>query len=260
VLQFGDIYRRAAMNAYLFSAGYTTTAIRSTPGRGGQMVDSLQTWDGCSSGIIYGGDVEAAQKRFEALLIRSPNPERPDETAINRIVGAQIVDRLFTESGDQPLDWPKLAQEHCDPDQCAPADEFEQGYWVDINQVLPPGRICSDIEMLKRDLPEDIRSGLNWAPEKLFYFLITVLGASPSLEAAAIDAESAESGAADDSNADVDTAVLALPEMRDKEAVAVVKARNSVVAAWLWRKYAADTRLAASELYVSPCCSMGPLE
>jgi hypothetical protein len=37
----------------------------------------------------------------------------------------------------------------------------------------------------------------------------------------------------------LDGFVATLPEMRDKEAAALVEARNSVVAAWLWRKYAA---------------------
>lgn len=54
-----------AMNAYLFSAGCTTTAVGPAPGRGGQTINTLRTWDGCSSAIIYGGDAEQAQKRFE---------------------------------------------------------------------------------------------------------------------------------------------------------------------------------------------------
>ena len=39
--------------------------------------------------------------------------------------------------------------------------------------------------------------------------------------------------------------VAALPEMRDKEAAALVEAPTPVVAAWLWRKFAANTKLAA---------------
>jgi uncharacterized protein YhaN len=48
--------------------------------------------------------------------------------------------------------------------------------------------------------------------------------------------------------------IAALPEMRDKEAAAVVQARNSVAAAWLWRKFAADTPLAQNELHITPVC------
>ena len=55
-----------AMNGYLFTAGLTQTQVYPTPGRGGQMVDSIRHWDSCMSAIIYGGDTERAQKRFEA--------------------------------------------------------------------------------------------------------------------------------------------------------------------------------------------------
>jgi hypothetical protein len=48
--------------------------------------------------------------------------------------------------------------------------------------------------------------------------------------------------------------------MRDKEAAALVEARNSVVAAWLWRKYAANTRLAPNEIQIDPCCAFIPVE
>ena len=53
-----------AMNGYLFTAGLTQTQVRPTPGRGGQMIDSIRNWDHCMSAIIYGGDAEQAQKRF----------------------------------------------------------------------------------------------------------------------------------------------------------------------------------------------------
>jgi hypothetical protein len=51
-----------------------------------------------------------------------------------------------------------------------------------------------------------------------------------------------------------------LPEMRDKEAAALVEARNSVAAAWLWRKDAADIQLAPNEIQIDPCCSFIPVE
>jgi hypothetical protein len=48
--------------------------------------------------------------------------------------------------------------------------------------------------------------------------------------------------------------------MRDKDAAALVEARNSVVAVWLWRKFAANTRLAPYEIQIGPCCSFIPVE
>lgn len=259
--------QNAAMNGYLFTAGLTQSQVLPTPDRRGQMVDMLQTWDTCVSAIIYGGDPEQARKRFEAWCRRSREAESPVETEITKVVAAQFVDQLLTESGGMPLDWPQISQQINDAVLAIPVDDFEQGYWVDSNQVVPPGKISFDVESLKRDLAEDIRSGLNWSPDKTFFFLVSVL--SPRSMPAA-PADEFGSNAPDDINAsdeneagqrpELDGFVAALPEMRDKEAAALVQARNSVVAAWLWRKYAAETRLAANEIQIGPCCSFIPVE
>jgi hypothetical protein len=255
------------MNAYLFTAGLTQSQVRPTPGRGGQMVDSLRTWDSCMSAIIYGGDVEQAQKRFEAWCRRTPEGENPVETEIKKVVAAQFVDQLLTESGGNPLDWPQVSRQVNDILQATPVDDFEQGYWVDINQAMPPGKISFDVESLKRDLPEDIRSGLNWSPDKKFFFLVSVLSPRPlpvipadNLESNAPDRDDADDENVDDKEPELDGFVAALPEMRDKDATALVEARNSVVAAWLWRKFAANTRLAPNEIQIGPCCSFIPVE
>ena len=155
-----------------------------------------------------------------------------------------------------------------DPAQCAPVDDFEQGYWVDINQALPPGKISFDVDSLRCDLAEDVRFGLNWSPDKQFLFLISVLSRplppsgyfyqekpDESDADTASDAESTTTGPAA-----LDGSVLALPELMDKETAALVKARNSIVAAWLWRKFAAETPLARNEIHLSPCCAMIPIE
>jgi len=256
------------MNAYLFTAGLTQSQVRPTPGRGGQLVDRLLTWDTCVSAIIYGGDPEQAQKRFEAWCRRTPEGENPVETEIKKVGAAQFIDQLLTESGGNPLDWPRISRQVNDTLQTTPVDDFEQGYWVDINQAVPPGKISFDVDSLKRDLPEDIRSGLNWSPDKKFFFLLSVLSPRPSPVILADDSESntPNRGDTDDENEkedekpDLDGFVAALPEMRDKEAAALVEARNSVVTAWLWRKYAADTRLAANEIQIDPCYSFIPVE
>jgi len=255
------------MNGYLFTAGFTRSQIRPAAGRGGQRVDTLQTWDGCASAIVYGGDPGQAQKRFEAWCRLTPDGENPVEMDIKKVVAAQFVDQLLTESGGQPLDWPRVSRQVNDILQATPVDDFEQGYWVDINQALPLGKISFDVGSLKRDLPEDLRSGLNWSPDKKFFFLVSVLSPRPLPAIPADDLESNEPDGddADDENAgdkepELDGFVATLPEMRDKEAAALVEARNSVVAAWLWRKYAADTRLAPNEIQITPCCSFIPVE
>jgi hypothetical protein len=181
-----------------------------------------------------------------------------------RVVAAQFVDELLTEPGGKPLDWPQISQQVGDLLQATPVDDFEQGYWVDINQAVPPGKISFDIESLKRDLPEDIRSGLNWSPDKKFFFLVSVLTPRPAAAFPADELETASSTPDDENEAqatqDLDGFVATLPEMRDKEAAALVEARNSVVAAWLWRKFAAGTRLAVNEIQITPCCSFIPSE
>jgi hypothetical protein len=251
------------MNGYLFTAGFTRSQIRPTHGRGGQMADTVQIWDGCASAIIYGGVAEQAQKRFETWCRQTPDGENPVEMELKKVVAAQFVDQLLTESGGQPLDWPRISRQVNDILQATAVDDFEQGYWVDINQTVPPGKISFDVESLKRDLPEDIRSGLNWSPDKKFFFLLSVLSPRPFPAIPADDLEpDAPDGDDENANAlepDLDGFVATLPEMRDKEAAALVEARNSVVATWLWRKYAADTPLAAYEIQIAPCCSFVPV-
>jgi hypothetical protein len=255
------------MNGYLFTAGLTQTQVRPTPGRGGQMVDSIRNWDSCMSAIIYGGDTERAQKRFEEWCRRTPERENPVETEIKKIVAAQFVDQLLTETGGEPMDWPQIARQVNDILQATPMDDFEQGYWVDINQTMPPGKISFDIESLKRGLPQDIRSGLNWSPDKKFFFLLSILTPRPSpanppdeLQYDPRISDDAADESPDDEKPDLDAFVATLPEMRDKEAAALVEARNSVVAAWLWRKFAPNTRLASDEIQITPCCSLIPVE
>jgi hypothetical protein len=208
--------------------------------------------------------VQQAQKRFEVWCRLIPDGENPVEMDFKKVVAAQFVDELLTESGGKPLDWPQISRQVNDILQATPVDDFEQGYWVDLNQAMPPGKISFDIESLKRDLPEDIRSGLNWSPDKKFFFLVSVLTPCPSPGIPAYDLES-DTTIHDDENPgdekpDLDWFVAALPELRDKEAAALVEARNSVVAAWLWRKFTADTKLATNEIQIDPCCSFIPVE
>ena len=256
-----------AMNGYLYIAGFTKSQAVPTPGRGGQVVDTFRTWDGCASAIIYGGNPEQAQKRFEAWCHPPPDGENPATVKIKKVVAAQFVDQLLTEAGGRPLDWPQISGQVNDVLQATPVDDFEQGYWVDINQAVPPGKISFNIESLQRDLPEDIRSGLNWSPDKKFFFLVSVFSPQPTPMLPADELESHPAGRDVDAGEDeaeekpdLDGFVATLPEMRDKEAAALVEARNSAVAAWLWRKYAADTPLAANEIKIDPCCEFIPVE
>jgi hypothetical protein len=256
-----------AMNGYLFTAGITRMQSSQSFNRYGHAIQNVQPMDYCKSAIIYGSDAQLAQKQFEAWCRKAPEGENPPDLEIKKLVAAQLVDELITESGGKPLDWPELSQQINDLMQATPADDFEQGYWVDIGQALPPGKISFDIDCLKRDLPEDIRSGLNWSPDKKFFFLISVLSpyVPPPDPFNEPEPDETNPGEASDENTednkpDLDGFIASLPDMRDMEAAALVEARNSVVAAWLWRKFAASTKLATNEINITPCCDIVPVE
>ena len=236
--------------------------------RGGK---TLQTWDTCITAIVYGDGAERAQKTFEDWCRAPRGGEDPPETEIKKIVGAEIIGQLLTESGTQNLDWSEISRKSADSGSAPAVDAEEtkepedlgEGFWVDVNVAVPVDGDFPDIEALKRALPEDIVSGVNWSPEKTFLFLVTSLSAPPlvtELNEDIEDPDSDEPEAQDQREAEpsLDEWVNQLPEMRDKEAAALVEARNSVVAAWLWRKFAANTRLALNEIMLGPCCFIMP--
>jgi hypothetical protein len=221
--------------------------------------------------IVYGDDAGRAQKTFEESCQGSSEGEDPVQMEIHKIVGAEMIDQLLTESGGQQLDWPKISEKWIESARLveaeaeAPfaAEDLGEGYWVDANQTVPPESVSLDMESLKRGLPEDICSGLNWSPDRKFLFLVSSLSA-PSVvtdfydEIEEADSDEAEEQAGGKSRPALDAAVARLPEMREKEAVALVEARNSVVAAWLWRKFAETTPLASNEILVNQCCGILP--
>jgi hypothetical protein len=148
------------MNAYLFTALTTRTRVRPAPGRSG-LTDAIQTWDGCESLIIFGDAPDEAQKRFEARLRATPEGGNPAEVMIRKIAAAQFVDQLFTEAGPVPLNRPEIFKRVESQIESTPVDDFEQGYWLDVDQAVRPEKLSLSAGTLESDLPEDIRSGLN---------------------------------------------------------------------------------------------------
>jgi hypothetical protein len=258
-------------SGFLFTAGVTSTQMLPSGGpRGGT---SLQTWDTCMSAIVYAHDSTSAQRVFENWCQASGEGEAPRQIEFKKIVGAQLIEQLLTESGSQQLDPSEISRRLNDStsqteSKAAEEDSVEQGdsaedpgpgYWVDVEHTVPPDSARLDMETLKRALPEDIQSALNWSPDRKFIFLVTSL--SPPTVANTFDEDFDEEKSDDDgeldptaSESNLDEAVASLPEMRDKEAAALVEARNAVVAAWLWRKFAANTQLASNEILLTPCC------
>jgi hypothetical protein len=249
------------MNAYLFTAVTTRSQVQPTTGRHGP-VDTIQTWDACGTLIVFGDSPDEAQKQFETWLCATPEGENPLKVAIRKIAAAQFVDRLFTESGDTRLNWPEILKRAESQLQSTPMDDFEQGYWVDVDQMVRPEKLSFSAGTLQSDVPEDIRSGLNWLSDRKFLFVLSVL--SPPAPPAELPDEPEmdypDSDESSDENAEkarpvsVGELYATFPQALDKEAAALIQARNSVVAAWLWRRYAANTRLAANAIRIDPWC------
>ncbi|MGA2543324.1 MAG: tetratricopeptide repeat protein [Verrucomicrobiota bacterium] len=245
------------MNAYLLAASFT----RSQPA----LVNLGLRRSSCASTIVCADNVEEAQKRFEAWLWAPPAEGSPVDILIHKVVAAPFVDQLLTETKSVPLDWPQIAMQAQSDLESTPADDFEQGYWVDVNAVLPPSISLDD---LRHDLPEDISSGLNWAEDKQFFFLLSVLSPPPppppepweEPEAGHADGAETPEEAADESAPAPGEADADFPELAGKEAAALIRARNSAVAAWLWRNYAADTKLAGNQIRIDPWCGVLRLE
>jgi hypothetical protein len=250
-----------AMNAYLFTGVTTRSQVRSTPGRHGS-VDTIQTWDACGSQIVLGDTPEEAQRQFAAWLCATPEGESPAKVTIRKIAAARFVDRLFTESGDMALNWPEILKQAESQLQSSALDDFEQGYWVDVDQIVRPEKLSFSAGTLQSDVPEDIRSGLNWLSDRKFIFVLSVL--SPPAPPAEIpdEPESEEEDLTDPSDENTEKSrpisvaelYATFPQALDKEVAALIQARNSAVAAWLWRRYAANTRLSTNAIRIDPWC------
>jgi hypothetical protein len=248
------------MNGYLFTAGCTRSEIVQAPNRVGQMEDTLRIGDDCSEMIVCGDDPRMCQKSFEGWLKPAADSGRKATVMIKKLFHVKMVDQLLTETGNQTVDWPTMAERASQLAQTSLGDGLEEGYWVDINQALPPGKISPDLVTLQRDVPEDIRSGLNWAAEKKFIFLVNVFKplpppvdpfdvSEPTRSAYPKPGEEEEI----EETPPLDALVATMLEMRERQAALLVEARNSVVAAWLWKKNTGNVPLAANDMKVDFC-------
>ena len=247
------------MAAYYFTGAVTFSQVRPNPGR----TDSIQIWDSCPSQIVFGRSPDDAQNQFETWLRAQPEGENPREAIIRKITSTQIVDKFLTESGNFPLDWPKLLKQQETIMESIAVDDFEQGNWVDVDQIVRPDKLSFSVGTLESDVPEDIRSGLNWAADRQFIFFLSILlplpaAPNPDVEFEEAPPELMEPGAEDSEEPpqprelSPEELYAAFPDACNKEAVVAIQARNSVVAAWLWRRYAANTPLAGNAIRIDP--------
>jgi hypothetical protein len=252
------------MNAYLYSASVTRSQLRPANLGRGQSPSQMRAWTTCISSVLCADTPEQAQKQFEAGLCAQPEGESPIDTQINRILAVPFLDQLLTETAPVPIDWPQIAKQVQSDLESIPADDSEQGYWLDVNTVRRPS---SSLEALRQNLPEDIRSGLNWAEDKQFFFLLSVLSPPPppppdpadEPEPAAPDPSRSLPEPAAESALQPPAPEADFPELMRKEVAVLIRARNAAVAIWLWRKHAAKTKLAGNQIRLDPCCAVvGP--
>jgi hypothetical protein len=219
----------------------------------------------CLNTIVCAASADDARKRFEEYARAQPEGESPVQTQIHKMTLAPFVDQLLTEKETVPIDWPQIAKQAQTDMESIPADDFDQGYWVDVNAFCQPG---PSLEALRQDLPEDIRSGLNWAEDKQFFFLLSVLAPPPppppdfaeEPEAGAPDAAQPAEETAGESAFEHTELEGDFPALAEKEVAVLIRARNAAVAAWLWRNYGANTKLAGNPIRIDPWCGGVGLE
>jgi hypothetical protein len=240
---------RVPSNAYHLTGIFRCAQVRETPGQSGPQ-ETIQVWDGSSDMIVFGSSPDEAQRLFEAGLLDQPKDERPRQVTIRKISLAPVVGQLLTESGTAPLNWPKILVKADAGTESGPGEDFEQGYWVDVDKTVRADKLSFSIGTLPSDVPDEVRSGLNWSGEKQFFFLLEVLPLAAPPAPPVFEMEGVESEPSDEpSTEEIEVMNVTLPET-----VAVIQARNSVVAAWLWRRYAANTQWNGQMIQITPLC------
>ena len=251
-----------ASTAYFLTAAARCSSVSRQPRTRGGWSDSIQVVDTCMPKIVFGLSPEDAQTKFETLLRNPPQDDGPREIIIRKITQTPIVNQFITESGKSPLDWAGIMKQMEMSLESTPVDDFEQGYWVNVDDVVRPGKLSFSAGTLESEVPEDIRTGLNWSGGKQFFFLFSILAPPPPPpdpnaqfeEDRSEMVEPIENGEDDGKLKELTPEELyeTFPDACNKEAVVLVRARNSVVAAWLWRQYSANTPLAAKPIRIEP--------
>lgn len=253
------------MNSYLFTGWISQF-------RSGHLADA------CVSLLFCGGTPQSAQARFEEYLLSSNHAEPPVPTKIEKVLCVPLHDQLLTETAPSPLDWAAISKEmegsaETEGAEADNADWTEQGYWADCNELVNPHRLSADLEALRRELPEDVRSGLNWSADRKYFYLVSTLSPPPpppddfeEEDPETQDGSAAARNATDEDGLSVPGSTglhlreAAFPELAAKEAAGLVQARNSVVAAWLWRRHTAGHPWARNPIRIDPWCGVGVAE
>jgi len=207
--------------------------------------------------IVCANTADQAQTLFEGWLTPTLKGEGTAQSEIKEITGVPFLGQMLTEVGRAEIDWPETCRKAKALLEEAPADDSEQGYWLDLHNFRQPDNSQHDIEALRAALPPDVRDGLNWSLEKKFFFLVNVLRAQPTLPDSA-DARSPEGPGEEvvetPDQVEAEEALEGLPDLVEKESVVLVEARNALVALWLWQRFAEGTVLEKNDIQVTPWC------
>src|ERR1700744_2333886 len=246
------------MPGYLFTTSTVRSQIRPTR-IGAHTELRPQVWKTCDTINVYAGHLEQAQKLVEAAANQQPEGEHPQQIQILQIMSVPMQDQLLTETGNDPIDWPRLNKEFRAGLETQSLDVFEQGYWLDDSIVVSPGR---ELDAMRQACPEDVRAGLNWSCEKQFLFMISIFNlpattaydpetnlptetapmAPPRDEAKNYDFEA---GLLEMDSVDADDKFL---KLKERTTAVLIRARNAAVALWLWRNYSAKTKWAQNPI------------
>lgn len=208
---------------------------------------------------MVGLEREAAWKHYEECLLAVGDGEPSAPRKIRKVACAPVLDKVLTESGSVPLDWDLVGREVVQALEDGPLDQSERGYWLDCDQCLDPEKLPTTLDSLRRELPDEIISELNWKADRNYVFIVQVLSLPEQNSEIAEDEgdrrpESGvrteeDSAAADEENDDGEAPP---PDLGEKELVVVVRARNSIAAAWVWERQAQGTKLAHNKIKVGP--------
>ena len=194
----------------------------------------------CLHTILHDGTETQARAQYEAEITQHYHNEHAGPPKIELLLAAPVLPELLTESGPVPIDWPQLSAEAFACLEATQDWQAEQGCWIDCDQTVSALNLAADAAALRGQLPADLVGDLNWQPERLAFFVLSALKPSaapaPRLELEDLELTEAQQREA------------TFPELVPREMVAVVKARNAVVAAWLWRCHAQTTPWAPNRL------------
>ena len=254
------------MSPHLFTALTTQSQLLPDSSRY-RPAEAIQTWDSVILAIVLTNNAFDAQKRFEAHLQTQTEGESPRLTIIHRISSVKLVDKVLTENSEETPAWSDINEQLRQQTESVPVDDFEQGYWVDVGLVIRPTPLALSIEALRQGLPEDIRGDLNWSADRQFFYLLTALSlptppadltADARLHTSPHPLEETEDNT-EEAAARLSQFLITFPQAADK-AAALVCARNSTVAAWLWYRHIAKSTLTANPIRIDPLCQIVDLQ